>query len=312
MTVALLNVVDLKAALGDLGFSTAGLKKQLANRLSEALQRASSATEHNVRVNMVPAARKPLILALDERLHCLPIEDLAVPREAPVSRVPSLAFALSLATQMRFREWDVTDNLQSMRTCCVVDPDANLPATRHRIKTYLDFEHSCPSKLQLSCASPSNDNKETMEKTNQIVTDMPGCTAYLFCGHGHGSVYLENALENELSSAVLLMGCSSGSFSSEGDFEPRGVPVELLARGIPSVVGMLWDVTDGDMDRFTLRLLHLLANNPSGLIPDLLRDAKNVTKLRKLNGAAPVCYGLPISLAGLEHARQVSHPRVAA
>jgi hypothetical protein len=303
--IALLSVLDLKAALCDLGLSAAGLKKQLANRLSEALELASCVAEHDTQINNVPAGRQPLILALDDRLHCLPIEDLAVPRGAPVSRVPSLTFALSLATQMRLGEWEATHVPPTMRACCVVDPDANLPATRHRINAYLDFEHGSNSNLQLSYVDLDGDDKPTADIIDQVAKQMPGCAAYLFCGHGHGSVYLEGALENQFLSVMFLMGCSSGCLLCEGDFEPRGVAVELLARGIPSVVAMLWDVTDRDIDRITLQLLQSLAQDPTGLIPDLLSHAKNVAKLRKLNGAAPVCYGLPISLAGLEGARDL-------
>ena len=59
-------------------------------------------------------------------------------------------------------------------------------------------------------------------------------------------------------SALLLMGCSSGALSDEGNFEPRGIPVELLARGAPTVISMLWDITDRDIDRLTLSLLEQL------------------------------------------------------
>ena len=107
-------------------------------------------------------------------------------------------------------------------------------------------------------------------------------------------------------SAVLLMGCSSGALSRVGDFEAKGMALELLARGTPIVVAMLWDVTDRDIDRITLYLLQSMAKNPSCPIPDILNAARRETKLRNLNGAAPVCYGLPISLSIIEHTRRCS------
>ena len=103
---------------------------------------------------------------------------------------------------------------------------------------------------------------------------------------------------------MFLMGCSSGALSYKDDYEPRGVPLELLARGAPVVVAMLWDVTDRDLDRITIKICKSMAENPNRPIPDILNTARMNAKLRKLNGAASVCYGLPISLTSVERARR--------
>lgn len=52
------------------------------------------------------------------------------------------------------------------------------------------------------------------------------------------------------------MGCSSGRFSPRGDYEPVGVPLSYLMAGCPAAIANLWDVTDGDIDRFSRFLLH--------------------------------------------------------
>ena len=55
--------------------------------------------------------------------------------------------------------------------------------------------------------------------------------------------------------AALLMGCSSGRLLMRGDYEPLGVPWTYLMTGCPTAIANLWDVTDGDIDRFSRVLL---------------------------------------------------------
>jgi separase len=49
------------------------------------------------------------------------------------------------------------------------------------------------------------------------------------------------------------MGCSSSAMTDHGDFEPSGMVLSYLAAGSPAVVGTLWDVTDKDCDRASVK-----------------------------------------------------------
>ena len=301
-----LTVSDLKAALANLRLSALGLKKPLLSRLAGVLRKAAITSQCVMQPRKVARARQPAILALDKQLQCLPFEALSVPRSAPISRVPSLAFALSLATGMNLSASDIINNDIPMRACCVVDPQANLPSTRHKLAKYLgDIKSNAMSSLVWSYAALGD--MPPCDVAAQLTAKMPNCAAFLFCGHGYGGAYLESAIASNFMSAVLLMGCSSGALSRLGDFEARGLALELLARGTPIVVAMLWDITDRDIDRITLYLLQSMAKNPNCPIPDILNAAREETKLRNLNGAAPVCYGLPISLSSIEHTRRWSN-----
>mmetsp|Transcript_31992 Transcript_31992/g.98727 ORF Transcript_31992/g.98727 Transcript_31992/m.98727 type:complete len:1622 (-) Transcript_31992:999-5864(-) len=302
--IGALGVFDLKSILYDLGFCTLGLKSELVTRLSKVLQ-MSALAPCCVQQGIGPTMeRQPLILALDKQLQCLPIEDLAVPRAAPTSRVPSLAFALSLAARASLAGAShMTINIL-MRGCCVIDPEANLPATRHKLKEYFErIKHN--ASIEWSCAALGREIS-VKDTTSHLTKAMPRCAAFLFCGHGHGAAYSETAVNSNCMAAMLLMGCSSGRLSQEGDFEPRGVALGMLAKGVPIVVAMLWDITDRDADRMTVNLLQSMAKHPNQPIPDLLNAAREQTKLRRLNGAAPVCYGLPVSLSTIENSRHVS------
>ena len=61
----------------------------------------------------------------------------------------------------------------------------------------------------------------------------------------------------------------------------------------PAIVAVLWDVTDRDIDRFTLALLDGWLGSHREL-SDVIGSARDECKLPHLVGAAPVVYGLPV------------------
>ena len=120
--------------------------------------------------------------------------------------------------------------------------------------------------------------------------------------------------------ANLLMGCSSGALSqtSEPYLEsPSGTVLSYIMSGSSMTCGNLWDVTDKDIDRFSKSLLdkwlliEQMAKKPgnvTGMIhtktssdPVCMGTAisacRRTCKLPYLNGAAPVCYGLPTCIS---------------
>lgn len=130
---------------------------------------------------------------------------------------------------------------------------------------------------------------------------------FIYCGHGSGEKYLHR--DKILSirsgcSAALLFGCSSGRLETEGIYGPNGTVLSYLRAGSPCVLAMLWDVTDKDIDQFSVRVLQqwLLASSDGGgrsggSLSSVVQSARAVCKLRYLNGHAAVCYGLPLCVA---------------
>lgn len=126
---------------------------------------------------------------------------------------------------------------------------------------------------------------------------------YIYCGHGSGEAYLRRDKVLSLQadcSAALLFGCSSGRLEREGIFGPSGAVLAYLRAGSPAVLAMLWDVTDRDIDKLSVKVLQewLLTNNgdstDSPSLAQVLQDSRGVCKLKYLNGHAAVCYGLPL------------------
>ena len=59
---------------------------------------------------------------------------------------------------------------------------------------------------------------------------------------------------------LLMMGCSSGFLRPRGQYDPDGMVLNFCQTGARAVVANLWDVTDGDIDKFTISMLNVCAS----------------------------------------------------
>lgn len=102
------------------------------------------------------------------------------------------------------------------------------------------------------------------------------------------------------------MGCSSGTLRPHGCLGPSGMALHYLHARCPLLVANLWDVTDGEIDRFTVALLKgcsashgsAEAADEHGASVNMLSAvavARGACRLRFLTGAAAVCYGVPLA-----------------
>lgn len=131
---------------------------------------------------------------------------------------------------------------------------------------------------------------------------------FLYLGHGGGEQYARASLLMKTHAddplkrlpPALLMGCSSGTFHQNGQLEPTSNIYNWLSCGSPLVVSNLWDITDKDIDKFSLAVLRrwgLFAGHegPTENICNAISNSRNTCILRYLNGAAPIVYGLPFN-----------------
>ena len=97
-------------------------------------------------------------------------------------------------------------------------------------------------------------------------------------------------------------------------YEPEGVALSYLCAGAPCVVGNLWDVTDHDIDRFSVSMLDHFLGRRNATTPyedtetrqnsseagrslaACVSLSRSACKLPHLVGCAPVCYGVPVHL----------------
>lgn len=95
--------------------------------------------------------------------------------------------------------------------------------------------------------------------------------------------------------SALLWGCSSGKLNHRGVHDPYGTVHDYLLGGAKLVVGNLWDVTDKDLDKFSMSCMSLsLPLNEEEDKDDVgyaVQKSRDVCKLKFIVGCAPVIYG---------------------
>merc|ERR1712004_367239 len=89
----------------------------------------------------------------------------------------------------------------------------------------------------------------------------------VYCGHGTGTSWVNemNGQPVELKGLPILMGCSSARLNDYSFTHLRSRKSKASARslvytksGCPAFLGCLWDVTDVDIDIFTIEYIELL------------------------------------------------------
>ncbi|CAH2007969.1 unnamed protein product [Acanthoscelides obtectus] len=192
--------------------------------------------------------RNPIILILHEDLDAFPWEMMDVLKEKPVTRVPSLRFLYNLYKSHRN---DIVDGYKiikySNKGCYVVNPDKDLDNMETRIMSF--FNYWMPSWSGISGSQPED---------GKFLEYLTSADVFLYSGHGNGShlMALEQVQKSNIKAVVLLFGCGS---VRNNRLDPQ---VEMFASyhyylmgKCPSVVGMLWEVTDLDTDVLTTNFL---------------------------------------------------------
>ena len=296
-------VKELRAELSQRGLNTRGLKKDLIQRLEEAREQESTETEDELD-KPESVRRNSMIVILCEKLLPVPIESIPICSSLSITRMPSISFVLEHALRNRFVPRESDGRLPGTY---VVDPRGDLPSTR---KTFEPIARRLRKRYGWSgviAEKPSRDLWEQALKQSKVL---------LYCGHGAAEEIYSRERVAELAkvrgfivfclhrshfkqcAVTFLMGCSSGKLLDQGAYEPAGVVWSYLLAGCPSLLCSLWDVTDQDIDRFTVKLVHsAVFDQAKETLGSLIKDARAECKLRYLVGAAPVCYGVPLTLA---------------
>ncbi|CAI7640892.1 unnamed protein product [Penicillium glandicola] len=242
------------------------------------------------------AARPPrhTILVLDKALHLFPWESLPCLQGYPVCRVPSLECLRDRVLQ--FRKASSGAIVDRNSGAFVLNPTGDLRTTQTTFEQDLSRFKSWTAVVQ---REPTEDEfRDALEKRD----------LFLYFGHGSGAQYIRGRTVKRLTQCAVtfLMGCSSGTLTEAGEYEPYGTPMNYLHAGSPALVATLWDVTDRDIDRFTTTAFDAWgliekkdkkdkSREDVGLDTAIARS-RGACVLRYLNGAAPVIYGVPVFL----------------
>ncbi|CAD0094182.1 unnamed protein product [Aureobasidium vineae] len=224
--------------------------------------------------NFNTADQNHLILILDRKLHAFPWESLPCLQNVSVSRVGSMLTLRERILAMRSQMKDGAEEkylVNKQSGAFILNPSGDLSRTQTTMTPLLDsLKASSDSSWQ------STINKIPSEK--DFANALSEKSTLLYFGHGSGNQYIRNRTIKKLdkcAEVVWLMGCSSGTVTEHGDYEPTSVPLGYLVAGkrqldtstdeepkhrndnreglCMAIVATLWDVTDKDIDRFAVK-----------------------------------------------------------
>uniref|UniRef100_A0A915Q0S8 separase n=1 Tax=Setaria digitata TaxID=48799 RepID=A0A915Q0S8_9BILA len=180
----------------------------------------------------------------------------------------------------------------------VLDPGGDLTDTQKRLSKELEKFTCWRGTIG---AAPKPEELRISLETSDL---------FFYMGHGSGGKYFGRSavLRSNVRAVSLLMGCSSVRITHEGEgFDGRGAIYDYVIANCPCVVGCLWMVTDGEIDRVLLALLDFCfseiqkqnnckigTSSSYRLLIDGIAYARTACKLKYMTGGAVVAYGLPI------------------
>lgn len=179
----------------------------------------------------------------------IPFESMEILKSHPATRFPSLHVAYAL-----FKEHESTivngckviKRTSGMGTC-IVNPAGNLAKMEKRMRLFI--EYWLPDWKALYHEEPKEEVFEDALVSHDIL---------MYNGHGSGIQYLpaEQIERLRVKSIVLLFGCCSVKLLAVGGrYPPYGVSNQYLIASSPCVLGMLWEVTDADIDKMTANFI---------------------------------------------------------
>ncbi|EGV95374.1 separin isoform X1 [Cricetulus griseus] len=229
-----------------------------------------------------------LVLVLDKDLQKLPWESMSSLRALPVTRLPSFHFLLSYSiTKEAGASSVLNQGVDPRNTFYVLNPHNNLSSTEERFRASFSSEAGWKGVIG---------EVPSLEQVQAALTERD---LYIYAGHGAGARFLDGQAVMRLScrAVALLFGCSSAALAVHGNLEGAGIVLKYIMAGCPLFLGNLWDVTDRDIDRYTEALLQgWLGAGPGAPLLYYVSQARQAPRLKYLIGAAPVAYGLPVSL----------------
>ncbi|KAK9095991.1 hypothetical protein Sjap_021488 [Stephania japonica] len=195
-------------------------------------------------------SRQPVVLVLDSDVQMLPWENLPVLRTQEVYRMPSIG-CISVVLNMNCHLQNNNEigsapfpSIDPLDAFYLLNPSGDLE------RTQIEFEDWFRDQRLEGKAGAA-------PTTEELALALKNHDLFIYFGHGNGTQYIHGREIQKLENcaATLLMGCSSGSLSLMGCYNPQGAVLSYLLAGSPAIIANLWEVTDKDIDRFGKAML---------------------------------------------------------
>ena len=245
-------------------------------------------------------SRKPTAttLVLDSKLQIIPIESIPTLRGKEVTRLPNFFFAFPKDFLLGKSETPLGREYFDVGSCYyMLDPNNNLKKTCQKLHDLFKQMEGWDGDIGYAPAQLD------------LATKMSRKDIFMYCGHDAGQQFInsntiktfkDKSGQYKLPICTCLIGCSSVKHYLEGERDASSYSQSYMIRGSRCVVGNLWDVTDVDLDTITKSLVEQLKSeivkedaSRNSLVACVNR-AKEYCKYPFINGAAMVCYGVPI------------------
>ncbi len=241
------------------------------------------------------------VLVLSDGCVKLPWESIPSLRGKSVSRMPSITHLVEYLENFGTL---LSQGVSADNGYYILNPGGDLVKTESRFK----------EKFEVMSGWSGITGKRPSEET--ILNALSKKELYFYAGHGGGEQYIRSKSIQKLEKLppCLLLGCSSGNLHVSGICHSYGTVYNYIIGKSPMILANLWDVTDKDIDRFTLNTLEKWGlfvdydsidivdsldnseNDNNHTLCECVAKSRNSCKLKYLNGAAPVVYGLPLKL----------------
>lgn len=243
-----------------------------------------------------------IVLIPSSKCAKIPWESIPSLRKQSVTRMPTLQ---QLEESLKKYKYLLDNGISSKKGYYVINPGKDLKRTEENLGprfTNLEGWNGIIGRAP--------DEQEIIEGISKA-------DLYIYAGHGGGEQYIKskNIKSRIYTPPTLLLGCSSGALKGNGSMHLYGTPYNYINGGCPMVLVNLWDVTDKDIDMFTVDALTKwgffvnydsidpfdvqLDNDENLDLAQCIAKSRDICKLKYLNGAAPIIYGLPLKLESM-------------
>ncbi|KAL6453928.1 ESP1 Separin [Candida maltosa Xu316] len=227
-----------------------------------------------------------IVLIPGFRCSFFPWESLNFLKSKSISRMPSVSSLLDILKSTP------TPSIDKSNLYYLINPGGDLTRTEDR------FRKIFSTNILWRGIIGQKPNEE------EIIDDILNSDLFVYIGHGGCNQYIKESLmfKSCVTKSLppsLLLGCSSGKLDSNGILEPSGNIYNWLVCKSPMVLVNLWDVTDKDIDAFTLSVFENWGLTKGGKcsFTTSVKNSRSKCTLKYLNGSAPIVYGLPLVLS---------------
>lgn len=225
-----------------------------------------------------PRPTEHIVLVPDSKASAIPWESLGCFRQTSVTRMPSVQMMCGLLQSN-------TALSSPLKLHYIINPGGDLGRTEALFAPKFTAVPGWSGCVR--------------ETPRDFLASLHGKDLFVYIGHGSCEEFMRPASGEPLP-PCLLLGCSSGAVHVNGVFESNSNVRNWLCCQSPMVVANLWDVTDKDIDKFSLSVFerwNLFGDGVDSIdVSQSVVKSRQLCILKYLNGSAPVVYGLPLDI----------------